>query len=469
MAYLDYDGLTEVQNCLGQIYQRQNNLYLRFDPIDGDIEINHLVAADETTASALSTFNINVNVRTPDEMGIFHPGVGAVDVFYAMENRLYLAWMSNGVLEIGLVRLSVDVQTKAITYSALGHTSMAYGVAEVDTEWTIEALPDDTPYELPPATASTLGGVKVGTGLSVETDGTLSVPGLTVLEYGKSTWADFQAAYNANKLVYCRYKMSANEVRMAFLAYTFPGKAEFQYYRTVGTKSDTQQGDEVYIYTLVKTKSAWTTTVRQNYAKIVAGTGLTSTYTYSASTNAGTLTLKSTPATTSALGGVKVGTGLSVATDGTLSTSYELPPATESTLGGVTVGEGLSVTSDGQLSVTDYYQFVLLSNFQNALDDAVRFIVIAADATSAAVVGNAFGETPAIKMPNDFTNAGQAFFIINNRVYLSWMDGTKLEVAPLNDEIDVATQVITIYARGRLSMAYGVMGVDESWTITANQ
>lgn len=172
-------------------------------------------------------------------------------------------------------------------------------------------------YELPPATKSTLGGVKVGTGLSVGTDGTLSTVGLTVLEYGKSTWADFQAAYNANKLVYCRYKMSANEVRMAFLAYTFPGKAEFQYYRTVGTKSDTQQGDEVYIYSLAKTKSAWTTTVRQNYTKIIAGTGLTSTYTYSE--NAGTLTLKSTPATASTLGGVKVGSGLTIDANGVLS------------------------------------------------------------------------------------------------------------------------------------------------------
>ena len=34
-------------------------------------------------------------------------------------------------------------------------------------------------YTLPPATASTLGGVKVGTGLSVTEEGTLSAEGIT--------------------------------------------------------------------------------------------------------------------------------------------------------------------------------------------------------------------------------------------------------------------------------------------------
>ena len=54
------------------------------------------------------------------------------------------------------------------------------------------------------------------------------------------------------------------------------------------------------------------------------------------------------PATASALGGVKVGSGLSITSDGTLSA----PPATASTLGGVKVGSGLSVTSDGTLSAS---------------------------------------------------------------------------------------------------------------------
>ena len=133
------------------------------------------------------------------------------------------------------------------------------------------------------------------------------------------------------------------------------------------------------------------------------------------------------------------------------------------------VGNGLSVESDGQLSVTDYYNFVTLSNFQNVFDDTTRFTVVAADATSAAVIGSAFGSSskPALKTPSDFTNAYLIFVAINVRYYLAWMNGTKLELAPLNVEVDTQTQATTLYARGRSSMAYGVAGVDESWTIEA--
>lgn len=59
-------------------------------------------------------------------------------------------------------------------------------------------------------------------------------------------------------------------------------------------------------------------------------------------------------ATTTTLGGVKVGEGLSVTSDGTLSAtggSKEIPIASDSVLGGIKVGESLSIESDGTLSV----------------------------------------------------------------------------------------------------------------------
>ena len=59
------------------------------------------------------------------------------------------------------------------------------------------------------------------------------------------------------------------------------------------------------------------------------------------------------PATSTALGVIKVGSGLSVTDDGTLSADaqkYTLPAATATTLGGVKVGSGLKVTADGKLS-----------------------------------------------------------------------------------------------------------------------
>lgn len=147
-------------------------------------------------------------------------------------------------------------------------------------------------------------------------------------------------------------------------------------------------------------------------------------------------------------------------------TPYKLPPATASTLGGVKVGDGLSVAADGELSVTNYGNIVTQSNFGVVLDETSRFTVVAADATSAAIISSAFGKEPVVRMPNVLTSAYLIYLAINSRYCLSWMNGAKMELAPLNVEVDTQTQAITLYARGRSSMAYGAAGVDESWTIT---
>lgn len=113
-----------------------------------------------------------------------------------------------------------------------------------------------------------------------------AMEGITILSYGKSTWADFIAAYTANRVVYCRASSNANpasgaQTRLAFMAYvnneTNPTEVEFQYYRSVSTHSATQQGDQVYVYKLSKT-AGWTVLVRETYTKIAVGTGLTSSY-----------------------------------------------------------------------------------------------------------------------------------------------------------------------------------------------
>ena len=68
---------------------------------------------------------------------------------------------------------------------------------------------------------------------------------------------------------------------MAFMAYVSnannPTNVEFQYYRSVNAHSATQQGDQVYVYKLNKT-NGWNVTVRSTFTKIVAGTGLKSSY-----------------------------------------------------------------------------------------------------------------------------------------------------------------------------------------------
>lgn len=113
------------------------------------------------------------------------------------------------------------------------------------------------------------------------------ITGMTILSYGHSTWNDFLTAYNANKVVYCRASSNSNpetgtQGRLAFMAYvnlsgTTPTSVEFQYYRSVSSHSANQQGDQVYIY-LLKNTGAWSVTVREAYTKVVAGSGLASSY-----------------------------------------------------------------------------------------------------------------------------------------------------------------------------------------------
>lgn len=60
-------------------------------------------------------------------------------------------------------------------------------------------------------------------------------------------------------------------------------------------------------------------------------------------------------ASSDTLGGIKVGSGMTIAEDGTLSANpggYTLPAATDSTLGGVKVGSGLTIDANGVLSVS---------------------------------------------------------------------------------------------------------------------
>ena len=147
------------------------------------------------------------------------------------------------------------------------------------------------------ASASDVGNGKV----FYSANGTLTVgtarvgESLVILKYGSSTWQDFIDAYNTNSVVYCRASSNSNpatgsQTRLAFMAYvnneTTPTNVEFQYYRSVNSHSISQQGDQVYVYKLDK-NNGWTVTVREAYTKIVAGTGLESSY------SSGTLTLTS--------------------------------------------------------------------------------------------------------------------------------------------------------------------------------
>ena len=109
---------------------------------------------------------------------------------------------------------------------------------------------------------------------------------MVILSYGNSNWDDFITAYQKNGVVYCRASSNSNpatgaQTRLAFMAYvndeTNPTNVEFQYYRSISSHSISQQEDQVFVYKLDKT-AWWTVTVREAWAKIVAWTNMTSSY-----------------------------------------------------------------------------------------------------------------------------------------------------------------------------------------------
>ena len=112
--------------------------------------------------------------------------------------------------------------------------------------------------------------------------------GLTELSYGSSTWNDFITAYNNNQIVYCRASSGSNpgsgsQTRKAFMAYvnnpTSPTSVEFQYVRSIQSHSDSQQGDQVFVYTLTSANGGtWSVSTREMSTKVVAGTNMTSSY-----------------------------------------------------------------------------------------------------------------------------------------------------------------------------------------------
>ena len=111
---------------------------------------------------------------------------------------------------------------------------------------------------------------------------------MVVLEYGVSTWQDFIDAYNENAIVYCKVSSWSSGYRMAFMAYIAwqwtPTEVEFQYYRSRSSHSQSStQLDEVYVYKLTNAW-VWTTTQRDTWAEMIAGTWIWITFNSSGAT-----------------------------------------------------------------------------------------------------------------------------------------------------------------------------------------
>ena len=113
---------------------------------------------------------------------------------------------------------------------------------------------------------------------------------LVEMSYGESNaWAKFIAAYNAGSIVYCRASSNSNpgtgsQTRKAFMAYVnnaaSPTNVEFQYVRSQSSKTDSQQTDQVFVYTLTNSNGGtWSVASRNMGPKINVSGPITKTFT----------------------------------------------------------------------------------------------------------------------------------------------------------------------------------------------
>lgn len=179
-----------------------------------------------------------------------------------------------------------------------------YNKTETYTQNQVDGLISGVAAQIPTKTSDLTNDGSDGTSTYVELDelATVATSGsyndltnkptipeeMVVLSYGNSTWNDFITAYNDNRVVYCRASSQTNPAsgtqgRMAFMAYVNnaenPTEVEFQYVRSVSTKTVSQPVDQVFVYKLTNASGGtWTVQTRDMAPKLAQGTNTTVTY-----------------------------------------------------------------------------------------------------------------------------------------------------------------------------------------------
>lgn len=251
--------------------------------------------------------------------------------------------------KLGLVKISnnAGLSNSEGVIGVVTATSTRLGAVQIGSNITVAAngtISVAAPYVLPPATFSTIGGVKPGNGVSVDSSGTISVntssfaytlPCATTSTLGGVTVNPDRPSIFIDfptGVIGVNYNFTATNG----LIITHQWNAGNNWYDLIyglSTASSTQLGG-------VK--------IGNGFAVDLDGTINVTTASYSLFTASSTI-----------LGGVKIGTGVDVSADGTISvytgTPYVLATATSISLGGVKIGSNISAAADGTISVAAPY------------------------------------------------------------------------------------------------------------------
>ena len=276
----------------------------------------------------------------------------------ATATKLATARNINGVAFDGSTNITVPTVVSAATSLALGgviipatatsgitNSSGTIGIATASTTQLGGVLIDGTTitvngsnqiqYTLPVATNSILGGVKQGTNVSIDGNGVISV----------ATGAGY--------------------------SYTLP-------IATASVLGGVKQGSNVTIDGTGVISVAAPYSLPAATSSALGGVTVQTVGTSGLNNTGGSIVLAQ--ASSIQLGGVKIGTGISIAGDGTISaTVYSLPTATTTILGGVKVDGSTIVINSGTIS----------SSISAATSGQLGGVTVAATATSGLILSGA--------------------------------------------------------------------------------
>jgi len=304
---------------------KTNNPVTASSSVLGGIKIGTGLSIDSGTASVDFT-GYATNASVTSAISALVNGAGAsLDTLNELASALGNdASFSTTVTTALGNRLRIDVDTQALTTTQKSNVKTNLGLATVAFSGSYSDLTGlPTAYSLPTASSSVLGGVKVGTGLSIDVNGILSS---SITQYSLPTAS---SSVLGGVKVGTGLSIDVNGILSSSITqYSLP------------TASTSTLGG-------VKVDG---TTITINASGVISGS---SSYTLPT-------------ASSSALGGVKVGTGLSIDVNGILSSSitqYSLPTASTSTLGGVKVdGTTITINASGVISGSSSYSLPTASS-----------------------------------------------------------------------------------------------------------
>lgn len=210
-------------------------------------------------------------------------------------------------------------------------------------------------YVLPPATAEKLGGIKVGEGLTIASDGTLSANGgetPTTITIDKALDKTSENAI-ANKPVAEKFEQIDKAIEN-ITPYELP-KASTE---TLGGVK-IGQGVSIDANGVISVTGGGSVTVDTELDKTssnpIANKPVAEKFEAVDRALEGLTPYTLPIASAEVLGGIKIGDNITISEDGKISApaptpEYNLPVASAEVLGGIKIGEGLNITEEGILS-----------------------------------------------------------------------------------------------------------------------